>query len=305
MGGHVLDPLLRWTVRRWPKLQRRAVVVSRGGVAGWYRGIARSYVDLFETYDEPTFVRRLDQDRAARHASGKSTQKQTAPTDWDLEIADWVSERFGGRRLPMLHPSAMFSDAGPKKLVRMDASGFQRWRRPRRGALRGVLPEHYAAVRFYRSGMMEDEAFAAEAMEFLAARMPVVMLDPGVSPDPRHPDYDTGADVVRLGAHVTLPTNLAVQSVAMAHADVVVGTFGGLSFVPPHYGVPSVCFWSATHRGEPGNGLGPWRDLELASRIYNQPGWGGYTAAPAGMDALAAALDQLSDPRWRSRVNAS
>lgn len=286
-------PLLRWTIQRWPKLQRRAVVVSRGGVAGWYRGIARDYVDLFEAYDEATFARRLDQDREQRQAAGKSTQKQGAPTDWDAEIAEWVSGRFGGGRLPMLHPSTMFGNAAAKKLVSTDTSGFVRWPRPRRGPLRGILPKRYVAVRFYKSGMMDDAEFAAAATEFLAERANVVLLNPGVSPDPRHPDFESGAEVVRLDAHLTLKTNLAVQSIAMAHADAVVGTFGGLAFVPPHYGVPSVCFWSATHRGEPGNGLGPWRDLERATRIYNQPGWGGFAAARGDMDALAAAVDRV------------
>jgi hypothetical protein len=196
----------------------------------------------------------------------------------------------------MLHPSALFADAGAKKLVSMDTSGFKRWRRPRRGSLRQVLPRRYVAVRFYRSGMMTDAEFAAAATEFLAERVPVVLLNPGVSPDPRHPDFDTGANVVRLDSHLTLETNLAVQSVAMAHAEAVVGTFGGLAFVPPHYGVPSVCFWSATHRGEPGSPRGPFRDLGIADRIYNQPGWGGFFAAKAGMDALASFFDQILGP---------
>ena len=288
-------PLLRWTVQRWPKLRRRAVVVSRGGVANWYQGIARDYVDVFEAYDEEAYVARLHEDRQERHELGQASEKQFAASDWDLEIADWASSRFGGGRLPMLHPSAMFADANAKKLVSLDTSGYGLWRRPKRGPLDTVLPDRYVAVRFYKSRMMQDAEFAAAAIELLAERTPVVLLNPGMSPDPNHPDFDTGADVVRLDSHLTLENNLGVQSIAMAHAGAVIGTFGGLSFVPPHYGVPSISFW-ATNRG-PVQGYGAWRDLNKAAQLYNQPGWGGFSAAEADLDALAASLDRVLGAR--------
>jgi hypothetical protein len=191
----------------------------------------------------------------------------------------------------MLHPSAMFANAKALKLVSEDTSGYGLWRRPKRGSLEKVLPERYVAVRFYQSRMMKDPDFAAAAIELLAERIPVVLLNPGMSPDPNHPDFDTGADVVRLDSHLTLETNLGVQSIAMAHAEAVVGTFGGLSFVPPHYGVPSICFW-ATDRG-PANGRGAWRDLNKAAQLYNQPGWGGFSAAESDIDALATTIDRV------------
>ena len=294
-------PLLRWTVRQWPEFERRAVVVSRGGVADWYQGLASDYVDVYEEFDEAGFTERLKQDRAARLALGQNTEKQLAPTEWELEIADWVSGRFGGDRLPMLHPSALFADAGARKQLSIDISGCEPWTRPSRGELDGVLPDRYAAVRFYHSRLMRNAEFAAAATEFLAERMPVVLLNPGVKPDPKHPDFETGANVVRLGSHLTLANNLGVQSIAMAHADVVVGTFGGLSFVPPHYGVPSVCFWSTNKPIDPSSGRGAWRDRNHAARIYNQPGWGGFFSDEADMDTLAALCDRLlSAPRERA-----
>jgi hypothetical protein len=288
-------PLLRWTAQRWPEFPRRAVVVSRGGVSGWYAGVAADYVDVYEAFDEAAFTERLRNDRAARHALGQNTEKQLAETEWELEIADWVSGRFGGGgRLPMLHPSAMFAHADVRNLLLADPSAYERWQRPERGALAEVLPERYAAVRFYQSRLMRNAEFAAAATEYLAERMPVVLLDPGVRPDPKHPDFEVGANVVRLDSHLTLETNLAVQSVAMAHADMVVGTFGGLAFVPPHYGVPSVCFWSTNKPIDPSSGRGAWRDRDIAARIYNQPGWGGFFSSEVDMDALAAVCDQIS-----------
>jgi hypothetical protein len=293
-------PLLRWTVRRWPELERRAVVVSRGGVHDWYQGLASDYVDVYEKYDEATFIARLQEDRAGRLALGQNTEKQLAVTDWEQEIADWASERFGSQRLPMLHPSALFADAGTRKQLTADTSGYALWQRPDRGVLEDVLPERYIAIRFYHSRLMRNAEFAAAATQYLAERMPVVLLNPGVKPDPKHPDFETGADVVRLGSHLTLENNLGVQSIAMAHADAVVGTFGGLSFVPPHYGVPSVCFWSTNKPIDPSSGRGAWRDRNTAAELYNRPGWGGFFSAEADMDALAGFCDRiLSEPRNR------
>jgi hypothetical protein len=204
-----------------------------------------------------------------------------------------VSGRFGDQRLPMLHPSAMYAHPNTMKRASGDASGAERWRRPKRGPLRDVLPERYVAVRFYSSRLMRDGEFAAAAIDYLSERTPVVLLNPGVTPDSKHPDFETGANVVRLDSHLTLETNLGVQSVAMAHADAVFGTFGGLSFVPPHYGVPSVCFWSTSKPVDPSSGRGAWRDRDTASRLYNQPGWGGFFSAEADMDELAAFCDRI------------
>src|SRR5262245_221062 len=86
-------PLLRWCVNRVPELRDRLVVVSRGGVADWYEGISDTYVDVADAYDEKTFARRLAAERESRDALGKG-MKHFAETAWQLEIAEWVSERL-------------------------------------------------------------------------------------------------------------------------------------------------------------------------------------------------------------------
>ncbi len=52
-----------------------------------------------------------------------------------------------------------------------------------------------------------------------------------------------------MGVHkidhlMTPTTNLQVQSAVIAHARVFVGTYGGLSYLGPFYGVPSIGLFS-------------------------------------------------------------
>jgi hypothetical protein len=301
-------PLLRWAVHRWADLHDRLVVVSRGGVSGWYEGIAGHYVDLLEAYDHSTFSALLEGERDARRARGENRLKQVGgATPWELEIAEWVGARFGESALPLLHPSLLYTNTAAKKLVSAlasagDEAGFTRWRPPTRGELDQVLPEKYVAVRFYDSSMMRDPtathdaaSFAMQATRALAARVPVVALNPGMETDPQHPDFDVDADVIQLATHTSFENNLEMQSRVIANAKAFVGTFGGLAFLAPHYGVRSLCFWTATHRGVPESKKGPWRDLDIAMRAFNRPGWGGFVARRYD----AAPLDELLAPAFR------
>jgi hypothetical protein len=291
-------PLLQWSVRRWPELRERLVAVSRGGVAGWYEGVAADYLDLFEVYDRDTFAART------RRPGVKALTKQRGETEWDLEIAEWVGARFGERRPAMLHPSTLYDNAGAKKHISAlaaSADGFGRWRRPARGPLSEVLPDRYVAVRFYGSTMtLDDErsqrtatAFAQAATRALAERVPVVLLNPGIVTDPLHPDVVPQTQVIELSQHMSFANNLGVQSIAIANSSAFVGTFGGLAFVPPYYGVPSLSFWVTAQRGGPEKLKAEWRDLAIAKAAFNRPGWGGLTARrydEAPLDELLAPI---------------
>ncbi len=61
---------------------------------------------------------------------------------------------------------------------------------------------------------------------------------------------------------------------AIANATAFVGTFGGLSFVAPHYGVSSLCFRSVAPQATGHDRKGIWRDLDLAKCVFSRPGWG-------------------------------
>jgi hypothetical protein len=265
-------------------------------------------------YGYEEFTGRLDDERQTRRASGQNLLKQADETDWEVEIARAVGRRLGrgslpfvrrGSAPPLLHPSDLYGDAIAKKLLRSLAESadpaYARWRVPDRGPLDDVLPERYVTVRFYDSAMMRDptrpdvsaRGLANEVVRALAERLPVVLLDPGIITDPQHPDFGTDVPVVRLAPHLMYRRNLELQSIAIAHSEAFVGTFGGLAFVAPHFGVPSLGFWIASHRGVPESKKGPWRDLWIAKLVYNRPGWGGFDAKPFDQAPVDGLLDSL------------
>jgi hypothetical protein len=283
-------PALRWCVSRWPELRERLVVVSRGGVAGWYEGIADSYLDIFDALDEDAYVERMAAERAHRKTRWANALKQLEETEWERELARWASDRLGEPELPLLHPATLYHSLKlVGQLSRSSHDGFDLWQRPERGPLASVLPERYVAMRFYRNGKFkgpEAESFAREAARSLADVVPVVNLDPGMEIDPKHPEIRAEEpNIISLAHHMTFRDNLALQSIAIANAAAYVGTVGGLSFVPPGYGVRSFTFWSA-----PGldadfrienekKAFG--RDIDIAMHAFNRPGWGGYSARSA------------------------
>ena len=302
VGWEVLSwiPLLRWCVTCVPELRERLVVVSRGGVADWYEGISDTYVDVADAYDEETFARRLTLERESQSARGKGPN-QIEETEWRLEIAEWVSERLGEPRLRMVHPSTAFHPAA-KRLVRSltaPADGaFHPWRRPGRGPLHAVLPERYVAVRFYRNSVWKGQnatKFSRIAVRALAEKIPVVMLNTDMTIDPQHKDLVSQANSINLAEHMSFRDNLAIQSIAIAHAQAFVGNSGGLSYVSPYYGVPSVTFWSPDARGAPvWNPYTQW-DFDFASLVFNRSGWGGWTAR----SFRDAPLEELLAPALR------
>ena len=294
-------PALRWCISRWPELRERLVVVSRGGVAGWYDGIAETYVDIFEALDEETYVQRMADERAHRKTRWANALKQLEETEWERELARWASNQLGEPELPILHPEALYRSLKlVGQLSKTADEGFKLWERPERGPLAAVLPERYVALRFYRNGKFkgpEAEAFAQEATRALAEAVPVVNLDPGMEIDPKHPEFRSDQpNIVSLAPHVNFRDNLALQSIAIANAEAYVGTVGGLSFVPPGYGVPSFTFWSAPALDEDfrieNEKKAFGRDIDIAMRAFNRPGWGGYSTR----SAHEAPLEELIAP---------
>ena len=90
-------PFLRWFADHFGVTADRLVVVSRGGVAGWYTGLANRYVELFDLFPPLEFAAR----NAARQRSGEQKQhglRTLTPRSWP------ASARSRGSRPP---PSAI------------------------------------------------------------------------------------------------------------------------------------------------------------------------------------------------------
>jgi hypothetical protein len=116
------------------------------------------------------------------------------------------------------------------------------------GTLEG-LPKDYVAVRFYFRPSFpdtpENRRFAADVIRSISRDIPVVLLNTGLSLDD-HEDVDvTGTKGVHRVDHLMTPErNLDIQTRVISQARAFVGTYGGLSYVGPFYGVPSIGFYS-------------------------------------------------------------
>jgi hypothetical protein len=270
-------PLIRWLVEEFPRLRGRLVILSRGGTADWYDGLDARYLDLF-SIASPEELR--DQ---------RQTTKQRVVNDFERELVERAKARLGIETAAELHPSVFFKlyytllridRYAFARSVRESASGrvgllarYEQLTRPPRAVLGDALPRDYVAVRFYFRPSFDDSretrTFARETIESLAATTDVVLLNTRMELDD-HADFD---DVIRddrvhvLHHAMTPETNLTVQTAAIAHARAFVGTYGGLAYLAPFLGVPSISFSSRSAHTFHGH-------LELALRIFDGPGWG-------------------------------
>ena len=189
-----------------------------------------------------------------RQKTDPDEHKQREMLPFDREIVDAVSRAHDLSEPASLHPSLLYRALAP---FWRDEAGFglvERYTMHRRLAAfdhpaTGPLPADYVAVRFYVSGSYPDttgnRAFARSAVTALARTTPVVILNPGARLDD-HADFSPHdlPNVVTLPASLPAEENLAVQTAVISGARAFVGTYGGLAYVAPFYGVPSVAFYS-------------------------------------------------------------
>lgn len=269
-------PFLRWAASEFPELLGRLTVVSRGGVSSWYEGLADDYVDLFAVSTPDELLRR------------RLSLKQPQLTEYERDIADRVGADLGGSRFDLLHPSLLFSFY--YRAVKADslafarsvraageridglASVFQSIRSFDAGAVAASLPEDYVAVRFYFRPSFPDtdqnRRFAAGVVAAVARQAPVVLLNTELELDDHH-DFSPEDEhrVIRLSELGSPEHNLRLQTAVVGGARAFVGTYGGLAYLAPFLGVPSLAFSSAPEHTH------PWH-LELAQRVFAHPGWG-------------------------------
>ena len=85
----------------------------------------------------------------------------------------------------------------------------------------------------------ENQRFAAHVIRSLSQEIPVVLLNTGLRLDD-HEDLDVpGKNVYRVDELMRLEQNLEIQTEIISHAQAFVGTYGGLAYLGPFYGVPS------------------------------------------------------------------
>jgi ADP-heptose:LPS heptosyltransferase len=225
----------------------RLTILSRGGVEQWYADIAGRYVDLFDLLP-PDELAAGNETRQARDEAGGRKQSRRG------ELDDLLLRRAAPDSAAVLHPSLLFRlfrDVWQGNLpldFLFTRADFMRLAKPPRPALAG-LPSEYVAVKFYSGTATPDTPYTREALRRLvrdiAARTPVVVLDTGLAVDD-HRDYAFGdiRGVQSARAWMTPRTNLGLQSAIVAHARYFVGTCGGLAWLAPFMGVPTVAVYA-------------------------------------------------------------
>ena len=255
-------PFVEWVRRQWNLAADRQIVVSRGGVASWYRSEDSQYADIFSSVTPGEF----------RTAVAEQKRKQRQVTPLDQRLVDGLVGQRGAGEVELLHPRFMFrlfaaywsDEAG---YSRIDQFTRHQLLDAPAAYLPPALPPDYVAVRFYFSECFPDtvanRAFAHAAVTSLAERTPVVLLNPGFSVD-EHEDWAPSVrDRIHTIADGLAPErNLAVQSAVISKARAFVGTYGGYSYLAPLCRVPAVaCYSRPTFK---------WHHLYAAHRAFDQ-----------------------------------
>jgi glycosyltransferase involved in cell wall biosynthesis len=242
-------PFLTWAAAEYKLPRERMVAVTRGGAAVWYGDLCARGVDIFDLFSVEDF-RRLNEERWQEGGN----QKQMEVTGLDQRIVAAAQVRLGVERVELLHPSLMYRLLRFYWYEKSAVSVLQKhtiYRRlPAVSGTAGLqLPDHYVAVRFYFRPSFPDTPsnrdFLNGLIERLARRHAVVLLNTGISLDD-HEDFepDPGVPVVRVHERMAPARNLELQSRVIAGAQAFVGTYGGLAYLGPFYGVPAVAFYS-------------------------------------------------------------
>ena len=130
------------------------------------------------------------------------------------------------------------------------------------------LPRDYIAVRFYFNESFpdteENKLFVTSLLDTLTETNDVVLLNPDLHIDD-HWDMRPGRNSrIHTVDHLMTPqNNLAVQTKVISRARAFVGTYGGLSYLAPLYGVTSLAFYSHRERFNV-------QHLELARRVFGR-----------------------------------
>jgi hypothetical protein len=274
-------PFLTWAQSRWPELRERLVVVSRGGAQPWYRHLTARYIDVFDHFSP---------EEIGQYRRG--TEKQHQASELDQKIIEQARASIGCPEARVLAPSVMYRAF--RSLAKQGAvsyframSTFEPMDRLEPDELAGILPDEYVAVRFYFNYSFPDtsqnRAFAQSTLARLAERTNVVLLNTGIRLDDHSDCEGVRADrLIRIDHLMTPSNNLRLQTIAISRAQAFVGTYGGLSYLAPYFGVPSISFYADAAKFV-------HHHLSFAESIFSDASFGDYLV----MDTRHASLLQL------------
>lgn len=293
-------PFLRRYLGRHGVSPERVVALSRGGVAGWYAGIAGRYIDIFDLISPEEYVAG-NRERIVEQKG----QKQLALSSFDERLIALVAGRLGLKALAVVHPALMYrfflgAWGG------YDARGrLQRWcgGEPLPGSwprTAGLPFEDYVAVKFYHSSCFpetpENTRLVRRLVAELARRTNVVLLNTGLRIDDHADPACGGPPNVFDATPLMAPnTNLAVQTSVVAHARALYCTYGGFSYLAPLLGVPAVSLYAALPDFTCSH-------LEQAFRVFNADRPAAITAVSTSALGLLSAGHEVAAPPPAARA---
>jgi hypothetical protein len=181
-------------------------------------------------------------------------RKQSAMGAFDAAILDVVGLPASNGERSVLHPSLLF------RLFRNVWHGslpldwlwshtdYERLTPPSRPTIAG-LPKEYIAAKLYTGTALPDSAAHREALRALVRQAadvaPLILLDTGLPID-EHEDYLLAdiPGVISAREWMDARTNLGMQDAIAANAQLFLGTCGGLAWLVPFYGVPTVAVYA-------------------------------------------------------------
>jgi len=262
-------PFVRWVQSQYDIPRDRLVVVTRGGAAAWYSDVTPHAVELFDLMSPEEYAA----GNAQRSVEDRGTLKQFAMSSMDRRIVDEVQRRIGTATTRVLHPSFLYRLFHQFWLGHRPPSFLEKRTRYRLVSPPDVavpqLPTEFVAVKFYTAASLPPTEAVRRALQSivlgLAERMPVVMLDTGLTVDD-HQDYSFAAAsrIHSVRASLRPSDNLAVQTAVISRASSFVGTCGALAWLAPMLGVNTTAVF-ADARFLHGH-------LDVARRVYSTLG---------------------------------
>jgi hypothetical protein len=242
-------PFLRWLVDAHGISRDRVIAVSRGGLEAMYDGLAGRYVDIFDLMT-PTGLAAANAHRQAEHEGGG--RKQTGASALETDLVARVKGHLSVPDACVCSPALLFRMFRNVWHGNLPVDVFTTHTRyvtttfdaaPIKG-----IPDDFIAVKLYSGPALttaESTRAAVRALVEQAARVaPVVLLETELGLD-EHRDFDLRglANVTSAGALMQPRTNLGVQLSLIARSRFFLGTCGGLAWVAPFLGVPTVAVY--------------------------------------------------------------
>jgi hypothetical protein len=242
-------PFLRWLVDAHGISRDRVIAVSRGGLDAMYDELAGRYVDIFDLMT-PQELGTANAHRQAQSEGGG--RKQTGASALEADLLARVKGHLSVPDATVCQPAFLFRMFRNVWHGNLPVDVFTTHTRHVTKALdhepvRG-MPDDFIAVKLYAGPALttaEPTQAAARALVEQAARLaPVVLLETELGID-EHRDFDLhGLPNVTSAAALMQPrTNLGVQLSLIARSRFFLGTCGGLAWVAPFLGIPTVAVY--------------------------------------------------------------